>query len=296
MTQLAPTASTSFHKPAHRTTPTFLDDSYDRRPPHSFPETTASDYPEPFPNDDGVFKFPPPVWRRKPATKPIPPHSVDMDEFSQSFHLKLNFAESSRRQGTSPSNLSKPDGHSPEPWFTSTTSFALSAPLPYLLREPDVSLQISPPPIPFLHIPNPEPTFGSSSLGLPIATLVSPSDRSVKRKTRPLPRRTPHFGSRTSSFASNTSARSRNSSWSSNHSSPEPLTPPPLPNVDLPILYGDDLGRSSFNLCHTGPEASYLSTLVHSRDSYTASSKSPDLYSFDIPFQDFSHDLGAILC
>ncbi|KAF8054201.1 hypothetical protein FPV67DRAFT_1553160 [Lyophyllum atratum] len=219
------------------------------RPLHAFPSLYPPrfDY-DPFPCKEGTFKFPPPVWFRKPATThravKIP---IDMDDFIADFNTKLHMR--------APVSMTR-HSSSARSWCDSRVTVLPSAPHPALVRsiKPLPSLYTSRlPTVPAsssrLH------PFRSPSPSSQPTTLVPPhpsNNTPMRRKVAPLPKRTPKnvsiahrrgspansdaspapsrsssSSSRTPSFGSDASSDQRpsSSSGSSNSSSSTPATP-----------------------------------------------------------------------
>jgi hypothetical protein len=188
-------------------------------PPHAFPTCYPHNCANPFPNDNGIFRFAPPVWRRRPAAaNPPPSASVNLDEFVAMFASKLNLEDcSSTVQTRRKTSLTKP-------WFAATVTIASPAPHPALLRRSCVSplsQTIAPP----TSVP---PIQTSSRSRSSSVTPVSPplSQISRPKKRAPLPRRGPTV---TSSRSTLTSSSPIDPIWS------------PLPAIQsqTPIMTGD---------------------------------------------------------
>ena len=153
-------------------------------PAHAFPTPYPHNCADPFPNDNGIFRFAPPVWRRRPAAANLLPSApVNFDEFVAMFDSKLNLKDcSSRVQSRRKTSLTKP-------WFAATVTIASRAPHPALLRQP-LSQTIAP----LTSVPSIQASLRSSSI-----TPVSPPLSQVAsrpQKRAPLPRRTPITSSR----------------------------------------------------------------------------------------------------
>ena len=190
-----------------------------RTPPHAFPTCYPNKCPNPFPNDNGIFRFAPPVWRRRPAAaNPPPSTSVNLDEFVAMFASKLNLKD------CSPTVQRKTS--STKPWFAATVTIASPAPHPALLRRPCVS-SLSQTVVPPTSVPPIQTSLRSRS---PSVTPVPPPLSQIAsrpKKRAPLPRRTPI-----------TSSRSRLTSSSPNLKDP---IWPPLPAIQsqTPVMTGD---------------------------------------------------------
>ena len=177
-----------------------------RAPPHAFPTCYPHKYANPFPNDNGKFRFAPPVWRRRPAVaNPLPSASVNLDEFVAIFASKLNLEDcSSTVQTRRRTSLTKP-------WFAATVTIASPAPHPALLRRSCVSplsQTIAPP----TSVPSSQTSSRSRSSSL---TPVSPPLTQITsrpKKRAPLPRRTPITSS--SSTLASSSPHLKDSIWS----------------------------------------------------------------------------------
>ena len=154
-------------------------------PQHVFPTCYPHNCANPFPNDNGTFKFAPPVWRRRPAAASPPPSApVNLDELAAMFASKLNLEDcSSTVQTRRKTSLI-------EPWFAATVTIASPAPHPALLRRSCVSplsQTIAPP----TSVPSIETSLRSPSSSV---TPVSPPLNQIAprpKKLAPLPRRTP---------------------------------------------------------------------------------------------------------
>ena len=190
-------------------------------PPHAFPTCYPHKYANPFPNDNGIFRFAPPVWRRRPAAANPPPSTpVNLDEFVAMFASKLNLEDclptvQTRRK----TSLTKP-------WFAATVTIASPAPHPALLRRPCVlplSQTIAPP----TSVPLIQTSLRSRS---PSVTPVSPSLSQIAtrpKKRAPLPRRTPITSSRSTLTSSSPSLK-------------DPLwSPLPTIQAQTPVMTGD---------------------------------------------------------
>ena len=168
-------------------------------PPHAFPTCYPHNYANPFPNDNGTFRFAPPVWRRRPAAANPPPSApVNLDEFVAMFASKLNLED------CSPTVQTRRKTSLTKPWFAATVTIASPAPHPALLRRSCVSplsQTIAPP----ISVP-------------PIQTSLRPRSSSVTptspplnhiasrpKKLAPLPRRTPTIKSPRNTLTSSSS-------------------------------------------------------------------------------------------
>ena len=188
-------------------------------PLHAFPTCYPHKYANPFPNDNGIFRFAPPVWRRRPATTNAPPSApVNLDEFVAMFASKLNLEDrSSMVQTRRKTSLTKP-------WFAARVTIASPAPHPALLRRSCVlplSQTIAP--------PTSAPIQTSLRSRSPSITPVPPPLSQIAsrpKKRSPLPRRTPTVTSSRSTLAS---------------SSPTDPIWPPLPAIQAqtPVMAGD---------------------------------------------------------
>ncbi|KDR85449.1 hypothetical protein GALMADRAFT_361524 [Galerina marginata CBS 339.88] len=250
-----------------RPQPTSCIDAFnDFRPPHAFPTTLAAarSRPDPFPSDNGVFKFPPPTWMRTPATTPPPSAAsspIDINEFARTFHLKLNFLNSTGRQGT---GKRAPKSKSKAPrWYEATTT------IPSRGRHPAFkplhsrpSSNILPTSFSF-QFPMGSGTTSATNVFLPPPPSLCVTPTTPSRKISRLPRRVPSSNlaptapssprtlsssSRSSSFSSDTSTRSRISSSSSRNSTPDPSTPPPLPNMEIPAVQDPGLVQQQLDV------------------------------------------------
>jgi len=187
-------------------------------PEHAYPTKYPPDHVlDPFPNQNGIFKFQPPQWRRKPATEKLRAPPISMDEITLMFASKLNLhAELPRRQNRQ--RVTSADSH--RPWFAATVTTPYPAPLPALLYAPVMrSLTAQPAfPQPRTRFLSPEPSS-------------FPHTISRSRKLAPLPRRIPKdlsptsdaSSSRISSLNSIASSQSRSTS---SVSSIDTLSPP----------------------------------------------------------------------
>ena len=155
-------------------------------PPHAFPTRYPHNCADPFPNDNGIFRFAPPVWRRRPAAANLPPSApVNFDEFVAMFDSKLNFEDcSSTVQSRRKTSLTKP-------WFAATVTTASCAPHPALLRQP-LSQTIAP----LTSVPSIQASLHSRSSAFTPVFPPSSQVASRPQKRAPLPRRTPITSSR----------------------------------------------------------------------------------------------------
>ena len=197
-------------------------------PPHAFPMCYPHNCTNPFPNDNGIFRFPPPVWRRRPAAANPPPSTpINLDEFVTMFASKLNLEDcSSTVQTRRKTSLTKP-------WFAATVTIASPAPHPALLRRSCVS--------PLSHTqhthkqtiasptPAPAPIQTSLRSRSPSATPVSPPLSQITsrpKKRAPLHRRAPITSSR--------------STLTSSSSPVDPIWSPfPAIQAQTPVMTGD---------------------------------------------------------
>ena len=209
-------------------------------PPHAFPTQYSAKYAEnPFPHVDGVFKFDPPVWRRRPATSKPKYLPVNMDEFI------ITFSKFNLREGLTvlPSQRNTRDSTSEcrQPWFAATVTVAPPAPHPALLRSIPVASNPSP-----RSMPQPA-TYPSSCPSTPKSKQhKSLSQKAFNTLTPPLFQdRSP----RTPSLSSITS-RSRSSS-SSSLSSIDPITPPCSPIIQARSGTIVDEDSQAFSECLT---------------------------------------------
>ena len=250
-------------------TPPFVSCSFSQvAPPHAFP----TPYPpnlttDPFPNKNGHFAFPPPIWMRTRTQAKRPTAIPDMDEFISIFASKLHLRDRSRRKchNQYPQNTK---GHK-KPWSTPIVVVPAPAPHPALIHGP------------YIHIPGPYPITNPS-----LPSPVSPPPNARKpRKFAPFSKRTPSalstnhvserpdafsaFASRTCSFSSAASFQSRSSS-SSSVSSAEPATPPLSPNQqeqnplfadELLDLFGPEPSQLFNNMAYGTPDFFFPSTL-----------------------------------
>ena len=190
-----------------------------RAPLHAFPTCYPHKYANPFPNDNGIFRFAPPVWRRHPATVNPPPSApVNLDEFVATFASKLNLGDCpSTVQTRRKTSLTKP-------WFAATVTIASPAPHPALLRRLPLSQTIAPP----TSVPPIQTSLRSPSPS--VTPLSSPSSQIASRpkKRVPLPRRTPTITSSRSKLTSS-SPRLKDPIWS----------PLPAIQAQTPVMTGD---------------------------------------------------------
>ena len=190
-------------------------------PPHAFPTPYPHNCANPFPNDNGLFRFAPPVWRRRPAAANLPPSApVNLDEFSAMFASKLNLEDcSSTVQSRRKTSLTKP-------WFAATVTVASRAPHPALLRRLCVSppLQAIAPPT---SVPSIQTSLRSrSSSVIPVSPLLSQL-ASKPQKLALLPLRTPAVTSSRSTLTS--SSNLTDPIWSSS----------PVVQAQSPIITDD---------------------------------------------------------
>ncbi|KAF8167645.1 hypothetical protein B0H34DRAFT_792351 [Crassisporium funariophilum] len=229
------------------------------RPRHAFPSTYPPNCSEdPFPNENGVFTFPPPTWTRQPVTTKVQHAAVDMDEFVSIFASKLNLRESldGRQNGR---HINRPTVSS-TPWFAATVTTPSPAPHPALIRTPVRATPSSS----SSSTKSASPTDRRSRSTTPITPSPYQSNPQ-RRKVARLPRRAPSnattylatapsspasspsslpssSSSRTSSFSSVSSFQSRSSSLSS-ISSREPTTPPMSPSSQPQELIVEDMSE-----------------------------------------------------
>ena len=150
-------------------------------PPHAFPTCYPHNCANPFPNSNGIFKFAPPVWRRRPAVANPPPTPVNFDEFVEMF-TKLNLEDcSSTVQTRRKTSLTKP-------WFAATVTITSPAPHPALLRRSCVSplsqKVASPTSVPSTHTSLRSRSSSATAVSQPLQIATKP------QKLAPLPRRT----------------------------------------------------------------------------------------------------------
>ena len=202
-------------------------------PSHAFPMCYPHNCANPFPNDNGVFRFAPPVWRRRPAAANPPPSTpVNLEEFVAMFASKLNLEDcSSTVQTRRKTSLTKP-------WFAATVTIASPAPHPALLRRSCVSplsQTIAP-----LFVPSSQTSSRSqSSTVTPVSPPLSQIASRPKKRAL-LPCRTPITSSR-STLAS--SPNLKDPIWS----------PLPAIQAQTPVMTGD-----MFEAFHK-----YINTTVH---------------------------------
>jgi len=217
----------------------------DSRPIQAFPTKYPPKSPfDPFPNNNGVFSFPPPVWRRRPASSRISSPPVDVEELINLFAAKLNFHEThSSAQKRKHSAMSAP-------WFSGRITTPSSAPHPALLRLSHTSLLAS--------------THATSSPSASNYHLAHDALTPKPRKPAPFPKLKPptlhcnvpdsilslsssDVDSRVSSFGSVLSSQSRSTSTSSS-SSIEPSTPPLLPYNKTDTSFAFDFTENDFHI------------------------------------------------
>ncbi|KAF8078874.1 hypothetical protein FPV67DRAFT_1466729 [Lyophyllum atratum] len=236
-------------------------------PRHAFPTVypPCCDY-NPFPTKTGTYKFPAPVWYRKPAVaRRNPTHPIAFDELIADFDAKLHLrVPSSEMQRSDPTR----------PWYASRITIPSLAPHPALVLSPVLPtsshtsrLLAVPAPLSRLH------PFRSPSPCSQPTTLILPGqckDTSTRRKVARLPKRTPKntsvshrrgspamseasptpsrsssSSSRASSFGSELSSDNRPSSSSgSSTSASSTLTTPEMPHSSLP----EDAGSPSVSV------------------------------------------------
>ena len=189
-----------------------------RTPPHAFPTCYPHKCANPFPSDNGIYRFAPPVWRRRPAAANPPPSTpVNLDEFVAMFASKLNLED------CSPTVQTRRKTSLTKPWFAATVTIPSPAPHPALLRRPSLS-QTAVPPTP---VPPIQTSLRSRS---PSVTPVPPPLSQIAsrpKKRAPLPRRTPI-----------TSSRSRLTSSSPNLKD-SIRSPLPAIQSQTPVMTGD---------------------------------------------------------
>lgn len=188
-------------------------------PPHAFPTRYPPNITcDPFPNENGIFKFPSPVWRRHPSTSQPQAISINMDEFTVMFAaLNLEGGVSNVQNNPKTHNFLS----SPTPWFAARVTFLPPAPHPALMPS---SLQSTFPPANTMasNLSSQNPSSCSRS----VSPQILCQKGSAPRKKAHLPRRTP------SSISSLTTTRSRSTS-SSSSSSADPITPLFSPSIQV---------------------------------------------------------------
>ena len=200
-------------------------------PPHAFPTPYPPHCPtDPFPSENGVFKFPAPVWRRTQTIVPSQRPSFDIDDLASAFASKLHL-----REGPSKKSPGRKANLPNQQWVLPTIVIPSRAPHPALrcssIDRPHASSGLP------LRLPTTSPLFGSESL---IVNRCNFKEVSTSPNQSPLSNQcssafldfTSHSRS-TSSFS-----RSRVSSSSSFSSINEPSTPP----LEPLSLYPDTLG------------------------------------------------------
>lgn len=227
------------------------------RPPHAFPTLypAGCDY-DPFPIRTGAYRFPPPVWFRKPATSQRTSKiAINMEAFIADFDTKLHL-----RAPISKKRRSKVASS----WCASRATILPPAPHPALVRSSISFPLVHMPCLPvFPASPLRSHPFQSPNLFVRPMTRLSaqhPNDSPIRRKVARLPKRTPkstsithHHGSPGISEASPASSRSSSttfharsfssemstdrrpsSSSSTSSSSSSALATPELPHAALP--------------------------------------------------------------
>ncbi|KAG6867490.1 hypothetical protein C0993_002161 [Termitomyces sp. T159_Od127] len=210
------------------------------RPPCAFPTIyTPCDADDLFKTKPRMFKFPPPLWYRHPATHARLPHcGIDMTElavqFSQKLHLRVSASKSYR-------------SHASQPWCAGRYTLLCPAPHPALIRSaralPTTSISTKRTPVVPASI-YPQHTFRSlsPSSSASIVSLQTPSLASTPRKAAGLPKRIPKSESLTRRPGSpdnspderDSSKKNRHPSSSSSSSLSSSPTTPVLSSSSLP--------------------------------------------------------------
>jgi len=202
------------------------------RPTHAFPTLFSRSRTDLYSNQNAVFKCPPIPWTRKASTPSVEISTVvDVDELAVMFQLKLSFLDRKKCPDS-------PETSESRPWFSSIVTVLPRGCHPALIQVPTlcgpIARAIS------NRLPPQLPAGPSRSNILNTFLTTPPMITSNSRKASPLPNRRPTtsgFGatsipsqssSRTSSFSSDISSGRLYSS--SNNSSPEPSTPPQIPD------------------------------------------------------------------
>ncbi|GLB35908.1 putative homeodomain containing protein [Lyophyllum shimeji] len=253
-------------------------------PPHAFPALypPRCDY-DPFPTKGGAYKFPPPVWSRKPFnTQPTNAHraakiGIDMNDFIAEFETKLHLrVPTSKKRGSEPC----------ESWCASRATRLPRAPLPALVRSS--ASQSSSPPFACAILEPSRPS--SDTLGCrKVAHLPkrTPKSKSIAHRhgsptisrTSPAASRSSSIASRSTSFGSEISTDRRPSSSSSSSSarSSSPTTP-----EQSHVLLLDDADSRSVSV-----SGAYLDTTDNPfrRSGQSPSPEAAMRYSFSVATQ-----------
>ena len=128
------------------------------RPAYAFPTIfSVQSSRDAFPDDNGVFKFPPPIWTRRPAAmRPYKNHTpIDLDEFIMSFASKLHLREAHPKR--TPQSSQGQLRTLSQPWYMATVTipprarhpaFVCSSPSPRVSSSlPTVSDDVYPYPV-----------------------------------------------------------------------------------------------------------------------------------------------------
>ena len=233
-------------------------------PAHAFPTTYPPNCIEdPFPNDNGIFKFAQPTWRRCPAVKP--PHHAppDIDTLTVLFS-KLNLREglpkNHNRRMASKSTSSR------SPWFAATITIPSPAPHPALVLSADSRL----PPV--------ASTSNSFSQDLSVRSTTRSSpcrDILQRRKVAPLPHRAPSSSARTvSSSSSYQASSSRTSSRNSTTFGSRTSSSSSLSSIDLPTPLSTP----------TAPNTAFTDKGIEALHEYMFPSQSHDLIPRHLSF------------
>lgn len=198
------------------------------------PDTNSSNR-----NADGTFKFPSPIWMRRPTSNLAKPTIVvDMEEFISLFSSKLSFLD--KKRSASPSD---PPISQTLPWFTSTVTIPPRGCHPALISIPvtsagsEISCPMAPSlnasPLPLqLSVGSRKVTTNNAFRGFSTKEPLSFYHYLPSTSHRHPSSLTSKSSSRASSFSSDVSFGNRICSSTSGHSSPEPSTPPHLPESD----------------------------------------------------------------
>ncbi|KAF4622932.1 hypothetical protein D9613_002219 [Agrocybe pediades] len=247
------------------------------RPSHVFPAPFSPSDPKAPHGDDCTFKFPPSLWRRRPheilAPQAVP---IDMEEFVAIFRTKLTFLDKRRRASPLGSSES-------QPWFSSTVTVPSagfhtpgkhgSIVLSESLACYTASLASQFPPSPGQVASRNAFQAFVGSKPLPFFNRETVGDQNTIPAWKPT--------SRVASYSSEASCGSLSLSSASNDTSPEPATPPQLPEQDVSLQLGSSIPPLSLR----DQDTSAYPALGFNRDEFV-----PDEYDFSVfDFNLFNH-------
>ncbi|KAF9567036.1 hypothetical protein CPC08DRAFT_814551 [Agrocybe pediades] len=204
-------------------------------PSHVFPSNVSISTYDPSSNDKDAFRFPPPVWFRKPSSASVITEvEIDMEEFISMFQSKLRFHDRRRRASPDPSDF--------HPWFSSTVTVLPTGSHEACEHGPIATSESMAAHMTRLQLQYPagpgsfsthcafDAYVGQKALPfayLPVGSVPVGSDHGMVPAWKPT--------SRSTSSSSEASSGNLSFSPSSSNSSPEPMTPPQLPESDISL-------------------------------------------------------------